>query len=83
MNEKITLEIDLEAVKQKMQEYAISTIVDRHFNASDINDYSKQTEVRKQRLNDVVKQVDWNKLPEEIQRGILSKFVTKMLDGFR
>lgn len=76
----ITIEIDAGKLKEKMETFAIETVVREYFNADDIS-YEDRAKVKSQRLAAVVAGVDWNKLPEEMQRGFLREFVDKFLLG--
>lgn len=76
---RITLEIDMEKLKQELERTAIETTVRNYFDANDIDDWEQRKKIKSTRLKDIVGQVDWNKLPEEMQRGVLRKFVEEFI----
>lgn len=81
MSEKIqfNLELDVDQLKQEMIQRATYLAVSYYFDASDIEDYKKQKEMREKRVKDIINRVDWNKLPEEMQRSILSEFIQRFI----
>ena len=81
-NKSITIEIDLKDIKEKLQQIAVDKVVTSYFEATDITDYHKRATEKSKRIDDVISKVDWNKLPEEMQRGILSKFISKIIDRY-
>lgn len=82
---KITIDLELDDLKQSLQEYAIKKIVNDYFDANDASSlrYEDLVKLRQQRLKNVIGQVDWNKLPEEMQRGILRQFMEKISSTVR
>lgn len=76
---EITIKIDLEKIKSELEAAAVDKVVRIYFNADDIGDYRERENIQKKRLNEIIGQVDWNKLPEEMQRGILRKFVERFI----
>lgn len=77
MKEKITIEIDTESLKEELKQQAINRVVRGYFDADDIYNYDERQKERAKRLEKVIGEVDWNKLPEEMQRGILKEFIQR------
>lgn len=81
--QRITLEINVDDLRQELNKQAVTRIIDQYFYAYDIEDYKKREKTKQQRIENLIGQVDWNKLPEEMQRGVLAQFMQKILNGFR
>lgn len=77
---KVTIEIDLDEVKAQLQKQAITTVLNNYFYASDVPYH--QMEAEKQiRLEKIIKQVNWDKLPEDMKQNILAEFMRKIITG--
>lgn len=81
MSEKIqfNLELDIDQLKQEMIQRATYLVLDNYFEARDIEKYDDRDAVKRKRIKAIIDKVDWNKLPEEMQRSILSEFIKKFI----
>lgn len=77
----ISFEIDEKELSKALKEKAVNHMIDTYFLAQDIAEYDKREKVKRERLEKIMDQVDWDKLPETMKQGILSQFVSKFISG--
>jgi len=78
---QITIDIDIDELTNRLKQVAVDTVVSRFFDADDIGGWEERKKARAERLKKVMGEVDWNLLPQEIQTGIVRKFIDDYILG--
>lgn len=77
---KIQLEIDEQELKDLVLSRAADKIIDYLFEPPYDVPYEQRDAIRKKRLEDILKKIDWKNAGKQLSETVVQKFFTKLLD---
>lgn len=76
---QITVEVDIERVREEVHREIIRRSTNDYFEAHDINDWTKRSEVKEKRIQNIINKVNWDKLPEKVKENIFNDFFNRII----
>ncbi len=78
---KITIEIDADVLQQRLEEEAVKLAINQYFECEDMFEvrWDERQKFKAERLNKIINQVDWEKLPETMKQSMVKEFVDKYI----